>query len=101
MGSCEVEAGRRVMARLPHGGDLYEEILAVARAHGINLGEVWAIGAVQRARIAYYNQKKQAYRTVDLDEPLEIVSLLGTVSLLDGAPTLHAHGVFADQRGRT
>lgn len=101
MGSYEVGEGRRVVARLPRDGDLVEEILAVAREHGIDTGQVWAIGAVRRARIAYYDQDGRTYQELDLDQPLEIASLIGNVSLRNGETALHAHAVFADRRGRT
>lgn len=101
MGSQDVGEGRRVVARLPHGADLFEEIRGMARRHGISAGQVWAIGAVQRARIAYYDQADKTYRELDRDEHLEIVSLIGNVSLRDGEPAVHAHAVFADARGQT
>lgn len=101
MGSYEVGQGRRVVARLPRGGDLAGEILDVARAYKVEAGQVWAIGAVQQARIAYYDQSGKAYQELDLDEPLEIASLIGNLSLRDGETALHAHAVFADRRGRT
>jgi predicted DNA-binding protein with PD1-like motif len=101
MGSCEVREGRRIVARLPYGGDLLTEILAVAKEYGIALGQVWAIGAVQRARIAFYDQQLHTYRELELDEHLEIVSLIGNISRRDGQPALHAHAAFADGLGGT
>ncbi len=101
MGSAEMAEGRRIVARLPRDGDLVEEILAVANDHGIDLGQVWAIGAVRRARIAYYDQAARTYRDIELDEPLEIASLIGNISLRDGKAALHAHGVFAGPDGHT
>ena len=35
MGPREYARGRRVVARLRHGGDLHEEITAVAEAYGM------------------------------------------------------------------
>jgi hypothetical protein len=100
MGSSEVSEGRRIVARLRRDGDLAEEILGVALEHRVEGGQVWAIGAVRGARIAYYDQHDRAYQELDLDEPLEIASLIGNISLRDGAPALHAHAVFADREGR-
>lgn len=101
MGSIEVGQGRRFVARLPRGGDLVEEILAVANEHAVTAAQVWAIGAVQRARIAYYDQTGRTYREIDLDAALEIASLIGNISLRESRPALHAHAVFADEAGRT
>jgi predicted DNA-binding protein with PD1-like motif len=101
MGNFEVGEGRRVFARLPHGGDLIDEILAVANENRIELAQLWAIGAVQKARLAYYDQVAHEYREHGLNQPLEIASLIGNISLRDKAAAVHAHAVFADQDGRT
>jgi uncharacterized protein len=100
MGSVELGDGKRIMARLTHGADLVDEILAVARQHHIELAQCWAIGAVKRARLAYYDQDGKAYWEFALDRHLEIVSLTGNVSLRDGQPAVHAHAAFADDEGR-
>jgi hypothetical protein len=57
------------------------------------------IGAVQKATIAYYDQKQIKYRDIMLNEPMEIVSLHGNVSLKDGKPFVHAHVVLGDEKG--
>jgi len=100
MGSVELGDGKRIMARLTHGADLVDEIVAVAREHHIDLAQCWAIGAVKRARLAYYDQEGKAYWEFALDRHLEIVSFIGNVSRRDGLPAVHAHAAFADEEGR-
>lgn len=87
----EVKRGRRFMGRLDFGADLLEGINAVCKENDIRLGEVKAIGAVQKAKVGYYDQGEKKYRTIEFNEPLEIVSLLGNISLKDGQPFVHAH----------
>ena len=87
----EVEKDRVVMGRLPHGGDLLEELTKICRERDIRLGKVTAVGAVQRACISYYNQATKEYEQTTLEEPMEISSLLGNVSLHEGRPMVHAH----------
>jgi hypothetical protein len=87
------------MGRLSHGADLLEEITAFCKAENIRLGRVEAIGAVQRARLAYYDQKTREYLFFTLDQPLEIINLKGNVSLKDGQPMVHAHVILADSSG--
>jgi predicted DNA-binding protein with PD1-like motif len=99
MGSVEVGDGKRIVARLAHGADLIDEILGVAREHHIEQAHCWAIGAVKRARLAYYDQDGKAYWEFALDRHLEIVSLIGNLSLRDGQPVVHAHAAFADDEG--
>jgi uncharacterized protein len=100
MGSVELGDGKRIMARLTHGADLIDEILRATNEHHIELAQCWAIGAVKRARLAYYDQDGKAYWEFALDRHLEIVSLIGNVSLRDGQTAVHAHAAFADDEGR-
>ena len=72
MGAREFARGRRVVARLPHGGDLLEEIAAVADAHGMQAAELRAIGALQTARLAFYDQASHEYGEFAVDAPVEL-----------------------------
>jgi predicted DNA-binding protein with PD1-like motif len=99
MGSREFARGRRVVARLPHGGDLLEEIAAVADAHEMRAAELRAIGALQTARLAFYDQASHEYGEFAVDAPVELVALLGNVSRRDGATAVHAHATLAGHDG--
>jgi predicted DNA-binding protein with PD1-like motif len=99
MGAREFARGRRVVARLTHGGDLLAEIAAVADAHGMQAAELRAIGALQRARLAFYDQTAHEYGEFAVDEPVELVALLGNVSRRDGATAVHAHATLAGHDG--
>ena len=96
-----VELRERFMARLSKDSDLLEEITDICRKQGISLGRIEALGAVQKACLAFYEQRTHAYEPISIDEPLEIVKLAGNVSLRDKAPFVHAHAALADKRGRT
>ena len=99
MGAREYARGRRVVARLTHGGDLLEEIAAVADAHGMQAAELRAIGALQCARLAFYDQAAHEYGEFAVDAPVELVALLGNVSRRDGATAVHAHATLAGHDG--
>jgi hypothetical protein len=99
MATREFARGRRVVARLPHGGDLLEEIAAVADAHGMHAAELRAIGALQTARLAFYDQASHEYGEFAVDGPVELVALLGNVSRRDGATAVHAHATLAGHDG--
>lgn len=87
------------MGRLTYEGDLLGELTAVAAEHSVTLGRVEAIGAVKSARISYYDQGAHEYRFKRFDMPLEIVSLIGNVSIKGGEPMVHAHVALADEEG--
>lgn len=96
----EVQVGEGYWGRLSHGADLLGELTALCSEKNIQWGRVEAIGAVKKARIGFYNQQKREYEYIALDRPLEIVSLIGNVSLRDGAPMVHAHVSLGDSDGR-
>jgi predicted DNA-binding protein with PD1-like motif len=96
-----VTPGRKIMGRLAKGEDLLAALENCAREHGITLGEVSAIGAVSQARVGYYNQAERKYYFLDLARPLEILSLVGNISLKDGQPMVHAHVNLGDHEGRS
>jgi predicted DNA-binding protein with PD1-like motif len=87
------------VARLRHGGDLLEEIAGVADANGMQTAELRAIGALQTARLAFYDQTAHEYGEFAVDAPVEIVTLLGNVSRRDGATAVHAHATLAGHDG--
>ena len=88
-----------IMGRLSHGGDLLEEISNMCLKENIQLGWIEALGAVKRARLAFYNQETHEYDFFPTDQPLEITKLVGNVSLKDGHPFIHAHITLADKAG--
>lgn len=95
-----VRADRMVMGKGGFGEDLLDEITGVCRAAGINLGRIEALGAVQKARLGYYNQTSREYEFLELDRHIEIANLVGNVSLAGGEPMVHAHVTLSDDEGR-
>jgi predicted DNA-binding protein with PD1-like motif len=95
----DVEQREIVMGKLRHGADLLEELTELCKNRGIKLGRVEAIGAVQKACVGYYRQRKREYEFLTFDRPLEILNLTGNISIKDGAPIVHAHITLADHSG--
>ncbi|OGN97212.1 MAG: hypothetical protein A2Z77_06500 [Chloroflexi bacterium RBG_13_51_36] len=98
---CEYNTNKELIVRLKHGADLIQSITELARNRGIEAGSFTAIGALQRARLGYYDQKNHEYREIKIDSPHEMASCVGNISLKDGEPFVHAHAVLADETGGT
>ena len=92
----EATAGRAFAGRLATGSDLVEEIERHCAEHGITAAQVTVIGAVRRARYAYYEQGEQRYLDLETDTHHEITGFVGNISLREDRPFLHAHATFAD-----
>ena len=92
--------GRCLMARLDHGADIIGQITDLAEEKEIETGFLSVIGALSRAELGYYDQVSQKYGKIQIDEPVELVSCSGNISLRDGQPFVHAHAVLSDRKGR-
>ncbi len=95
----EIKRTKTFMGKLEFGGDLLEELTSVCDQNDIRLGRAEALGAVQKARIGFYNQQARKYDFIEIDKPLEITKLIGNISLRDGKPMVHAHITLSDSQG--
>lgn len=88
------------MGKLSYGCDLLEELTSICQKENIRLGRIEALGAVQEARLGFYDQQTREYQFHTFAQPLEITKLIGNISLKDGNPFVHAHITLADDEGR-
>jgi predicted DNA-binding protein with PD1-like motif len=59
-----------------------------------------AVGAFSAVELAWFDWDDKKYKTsVDLEEQVELVSLLGDIASKDGQPTVHAHLTVARHDG--
>ena len=98
----QYEHGRTFVAKLDYQSDLYEAINKICINENIKAGRINAIGAVSSLKLGFYNQetKEYIYTTYAYDEPMEIVSCTGNVSIKDGNPFCHLHITAADKKGK-
>jgi predicted DNA-binding protein with PD1-like motif len=79
-----------------------EEVLSVlsdfCHANKIEAATFNAIGAAKEIIISYFDLAQKKYLDQSFNENLEIISLIGNVSLLGGKPLIHVHGSFSDAK---
>ena len=95
----KITPSKSFIGRLSHNADLLQEITDLCVRENITLGRVEGIGAVQKARVGYYDQTSREYQFIDYDQPLEVLKLTGNVSIKDNAPFVHAHITLSDDKG--
>lgn len=83
--------GDRVVIRFLSGETLSSTLLPWLSREDIGYATVTGLGAVRHARISYWNAESKEYETHELTEQMEVVSLVGNVSLRNKQPFLHAH----------
>lgn len=77
--------------RVVRGEELVESILKYCTTNNVKAGWVQAIGACSKATISSYNFQTCEYDKKTFTEDLELVSLIGNISVVDDKPSLHAH----------
>ncbi len=89
--------GKTYMVRIDLGEDIVESLKKLCEDEHILLGRVEAIGAADHAVIGVYDLEKKEYYPEYIDEFMEIASLNGSVTAMDGKPYIHLHATLADQ----
>lgn len=82
------------------GSDLLGSLTDFCWSQNIELAWLSGIGALSRVSLRYYNQAKKDWVDFELDRPVEVVNMIGNVSLLDGKPIVHLHMTVADKDGK-
>jgi predicted DNA-binding protein with PD1-like motif len=96
----KIEPKEIFMGKLGYGCDLYDEITKFCQKKDIRIGRIDALGAVQNARLSFYNQKWRDYQRFVIDRPLEITKLVGNVSIRKKKPFVHVHIILTDETGK-
>jgi predicted DNA-binding protein with PD1-like motif len=81
--------------------EVVDGLLAFAKQNNLQASHFTAIGAFRRTRIGFFDRAKKAYKEIPLEEQVEVLSLIGAVTLGDGEPKLHAHVVVGREDGTT
>ncbi len=92
------ELKRVHILRVDQGKEVLSEILRACEESGIKAAIIIGLGLLSRSRIAFFDTETQSYRYMDLEEPMELASLIGNVSMKDGKPFAHIHVVLGNER---
>ncbi len=98
MEMARAKAGKIVFARFVEDDELLTTVTQVAEKAKISAGFFYLIGTLKKARMGFFREGK--YETIDVNQPLEIVSCLGNISIKEGKVFAHAHIVVSDEKGR-
>jgi predicted DNA-binding protein with PD1-like motif len=94
------EHGLRTFVIVQASGDeAMSGLASVAKEHRLGASHFSAIGACERAVVAYFDWPSRAYRHIAIEEQVEVVSLSGDITVSKGAPKVHAHVVLAKADG--
>lgn len=85
----------RYQVRLERGEALNATLLPWLKSTGIGFAAVTGLGAVSSASLRFYDSNKKGYEDHELNEQMELVGLVGNVTIREGEPFVHAHVTLA------
>ncbi len=89
--------GSTYIIRLDPGDKIVESLKALAERDRIGFGYFIGLGAVREAEIGHFDPATARYSGLKIEEPCEIASLHGNLTLKDGRPFVHAHIALGDK----
>jgi predicted DNA-binding protein with PD1-like motif len=93
--------GKRTFAVLLATGDeAMASLKAFAAKERLGGAQITAIGALSKARLAYFDWETKAYQPIEVREQVEVASLVGDIAVgPDGKPSIHVHAVLGRRDG--
>src|SRR5581483_7833737 len=101
MRSKQVEEQPKTFVLIFETGDqLASGLKKFAKEHKLAGSSFTAIGAFSAVKLAWFNWETKAYQpSVELNEQVELLSMIGDIALKDGEPQVHAHVVVGRRDG--
>ena len=93
------EAEKTYALIFENGDEPVSGIESFAKENQLNGSHLTAIGAFERVTLGYFDWREKKYHHIQIDEQVEVVSLVGDITLSKGEPKLHAHVVVAKRDG--
>jgi predicted DNA-binding protein with PD1-like motif len=90
----ESEGLRTFALVLTTGEEVMSAMTSFATEHQLRATQFTAIGALSRVVVAFFDWTTRQYRNIRVDEQVEVLSLLGDVTLDQSKPKVHAHIVL-------
>lgn len=93
------EADGYYVIRFEEGESFPARLIEFLRAKSITAGSFTGLGAMFGSTIAFFDVATRAYEDIELNEQLEVVSLVGNVAMHEGVPLVHAHVALGRRNG--
>jgi uncharacterized protein len=83
------------------GDEAFSGMLDFAEKYHITSAHFTAIGALDRATLAWFDPQRKMYKTIPVEGQVEVISMIGDIALYQGKPAVHAHMVVGTSDGTT
>ncbi|MCL5006989.1 MAG: DUF296 domain-containing protein [Patescibacteria group bacterium] len=90
-------SGDTAVLRFNLGEEIISGLEDFAARQNIAAATVSGTGSASEVELGYYDINAKEYKKKTFSEKMETVGLLGNIALLDGKPSAHIHGTFANK----
>ena len=97
----ESEGLRTYVVIFDKGDEPKSGLTRFANEEGITAASLTAVGAFEKATLAYFDRDEKEYVDIPIGDQVEVLSMVGDVALADGDPEVHAHVVVGYKNGST
>lgn len=95
-----LERGEKTFALVFDTGDeAMAGLVGFAKEQGLAASHFTGLGAFQRATLGYYDLDRKDYHQIPIEEQVEVLSLVGDITLDGDHPKVHAHVVVGRRDG--
>ncbi len=81
------------------GDEVMAGLTSFARDKHLTAGHLTGIGAFSTVALGYFDWESKRYLPIEVNEQVEVVSLIGDVAMEKGEPKIHAHMAVAKRGG--
>jgi predicted DNA-binding protein with PD1-like motif len=83
------------------GDEAVAALTQFARAERLEASQITAVGGFERATVGWFDRTAKQFRHILVDEPSEVLSLIGDVAEGEDGPSLNVHVVLGLSDGTT
>lgn len=91
--------GRTLAAVFDPGEEVAVGLLAIAEEQNLTAARLSGIGALSRVVLGYFDLESKKYREIEIDEQVEVLSLIGNFALHGAEKKVRAHIVVGKSDG--
>src|SRR5882672_1019723 len=81
------------------GDEVMSGLLGFAVNHALSASHFTAIGALEDVTLGYFDWNRKEYKKIPVHEQVEVLSLIGDITVVEGGHQVHAHVVVGKSDG--
>ncbi|MBS1780840.1 MAG: DNA-binding protein [Bacteroidetes bacterium] len=83
------------------GDEVLNQLSLFAAHNSIGFASLQGIGAFSSATIGYFDFSIKDYKKIEVNEQVEVLSIIGNISMYENKPKVHAHVLLGKADGST